>query len=262
MRIVTQFYVLPENIEGGILTLAGEEARHAVKVLRHKKGDMILASDGRGRSFEAEVTLVSPAQLRAKIVKTETGRNEPNAQVSLSVGLTKGEKLDWLVEKATEIGAAAVYPFFARFSEVKWGKEQIAKNETRWGRLALAAFKQCGRSVIPRVEVLGNLAEVIDRGKEGELLTAHPSTTLPSTSVGACGGVCDPALKTVSVAGSMGEGRKVMGVIGPEGGFSPQEAETLQKAGSKLVTLGPRRLRTETAGLVLLSQILTVKAEL
>ncbi len=253
MRVVTQFYVLPENVQGGILTLAGEEARHAVKVLRHKKGDLILASDGRGRSFEAEVVSVLPAQLQAKIVKTETGRNEPKAQVSLAVGLTKGEKLDWLVEKATEIGVSAVYPFFARFSEVKWGKEQIAKNEARWNRLALAAFKQSGRSVIPRVEILGNLAEVIDRGKEGELLTAHPSATL---------GVYDPVPKSVSVAENLGEGRKIMGVIGPEGGFSPQEAEILQKAGSKLVTLGPRRLRTETAGLILLSQILTVKAEL
>jgi 16S rRNA (uracil1498-N3)-methyltransferase len=244
MRIVTQFYILPESVEGDLLTLAGEEVRHAVKVLRHKKGDMILASDGRGRSFEAEVVSVSSSQLKARIVKTETGKNESKVEVSLSVGLTKGEKLDWLVEKATEIGATAIYPFFARFSEVKWGREQIAKNEARWNRLALAAFKQSGRSVIPQVEVLGNFAEVIDRGKEGELLTAHPA----------------PGAKPV--AGSLGEGRKVMGVIGPEGGFSPEETETLQKAGSKLVSLGPRRLRAETAGLVLLSQILTVKAEL
>jgi 16S rRNA (uracil1498-N3)-methyltransferase len=244
MRIITQFYVPPENVGSSFLTLTGEEARHAVKVLRHKKGDLILASDGRGRSFEAEVSSVSPALLKARIVKTETGKNEPNAQVSLAVGLTKGEKLDWLVEKATEIGVSAVYPFFARFSEVKWGKEQIAKNEARWKRLALAAFKQSGRSVIPPVEILGNLAEVTDRGKEGELLTAHPSA------------------EAKPVAACLGEGRKVMGVIGPEGGFSPEEVEALQKSGSKLIALGPRRLRTETAGLVMLAQILTVKAEL
>jgi 16S rRNA (uracil1498-N3)-methyltransferase len=244
MRIVTQFYVPPENVSDGFLTLTGEEARHAVKVLRHKKGDRILASDGRGWSFEAEVVSVSPAQLQARIIKTETGKNESNVKVSLAVGLTKGEKLDWLVEKATEIGISAVYPFFARFSEVKWGKEQIAKNEVRWRQLALAAFKQSGRSAIPPVQILGNLAEVIDRGKEGELLTAHPAATAKP------------------VAKSLGEGQEIMGVTGPEGGFSPEEVEMLQKAGSKLVTLGPRRLRTETAGLVLASQILTVKAEL
>lgn len=242
--MVTQFYVHPEDVRGDTFILSGEESRHAVKVLRHKKGDVIFASDGCGRLFEGEVFSTSATELEAKIVKTEIGRNEPKTKVSLAVGLTKGDRLDWLVEKATEIGVFAVYPFFARHSELEWGKEQMAKNVARWRRIATAAFKQSCRSVIPPIEILGNLAEVIDRGKDGEILTAHP--------------VPEP----LSGVGGIGIGQKIMGVVGPEGGFSFEEIASVQKAGIRLVSLGLRRLRTETAGLVLLSQILTVKAEL
>ena len=226
------------------MLLRAEETRHATKVLRHKKGDLIIASDGSGRSFEAEIVSTSADELEARIVKTDIGRNEPKIKVSLAVGLTKGEKMDWLVEKATELGVIAIYSFFARYGELKWGKEQIAKNVARWRRIAVAAFKQSCRSVIPQVEVLANLAEVMDRGTDGEILAAHPV----------------PEAK--SVAGSIGTGEKIMGIVGPEGGFTPEEVSILQKTGSRLVSLGPRRLRTETAGLILLSQILTVKGEL
>ncbi len=244
MRIVTQFHVLPEDVGDGVLVLRDEEARHALKVLRHKKGDLIFASDGLGRSFEAEVVVTSATELEARIIKTEQNKNEPKTQVSIAVGLTKGEKLDWLVEKATEIGVFAVYPFFARYSEVKWGKEQMAKNRARWQRVAMAAFKQSRRSVIPGVEVLSGLAEVIDRGRDGEILAAHPV----------------PEAKPVTE--SIGKGQKIMGIIGPEGGFAPEEVLILENTGAGLVHLGPRRLRTETAGLVLLSQILTLRVEL
>ena len=225
-------------------TLEGEEARHAVKVLRHKKGDLICASDGTGWSLEAEVVTVSSSLLTARIVKKEEWKNEPKTQIALAVGLTKGEKLDWLVEKATEAGVAMIHPFFARFSEIAWNREQMAKNTLRWRRIATAAFKQCRRSVIPGIEVLSSLAEVIDKGKEGDLFAAHP------------------ALESVPVIGNMGNRQKIMGVVGPEGGFSPDEVSSLKSAGARLISLGSRRLRTETAGLVLLAQILTVKAEL
>ncbi|MCI0330893.1 MAG: 16S rRNA (uracil(1498)-N(3))-methyltransferase [candidate division Zixibacteria bacterium] len=244
MQFITQFYVEPTAVRGDSFILTGDEARHAVQVLRHKKGDRIVASDGLGRTYEAEVLTISSKELAARILTSEVGKNEPKTEVTLAIGLTKGEKLDWLVEKATEMGAFAIWPFFAHHSEVKWDEKQVAKTVSRWQRVALAAFKQCGRSVVPKLEVLPNLAEVINRKGDAELVVAHP--------VEAPGG----SFETRSL------GRKVIGIIGPEGGFAPEELDTLRQAGGRFVLLGPRRLRTETAGLVLLSRVLTLKAEL
>ncbi len=226
------------------MVLTGEEARHAVQVLRHKKGDRIVTSDGLGKTYEAEVLSTSSRELEAKIVKFETGKNEPETKVTLAIGLTKGEKLDWLVEKATEIGVSAIWPFFARYSEVRWESKQAEKNLSRWERVALAAFKQCGRSVIPRIEILKNLAEVINRKGDAEVVAAYPVEN------------------AAAVFEDSSFGQKVIATVGPEGGFAPEEIEAVLQAGGRLVPLGPRRLRTETAGLVLLARLLVLKAEL
>ncbi len=244
MRFVTQFYIRPSDVAGGTLILTGEEARHAIQVLRHKKGDRIVASDGLGKTYEAEVLATSSKGLEARVIKSETGKNEPKTDVTLAVGLTKGEKLEWLVEKATEMGVSAIWLYFARYSEVKWDENQVEKNLARWQRIALAAFKQCGRSVIPKLEILKNLAEVINRKGDKSLLIAHPVES------GA----------TVFEGGSLGQ--KILAAVGPEGGFAPEELEAVRKAGGRLISLGPRRLRTETAGLVMLARLLSLKAEL
>ena len=203
-----------------------------------------MASDGLGKTYQAEILSASPKELAAKIVQAETGKNEPKTEVTLAAGLTKGEKLDWLVEKATEMGVSSIWPFFARHSEVKWDGKQAEKNIPRWQRIALAAFKQCGRSVIPRIEILDSFAEVINRKGDRELMVAHP----------------------VENAGFVLENRslgpRIIVAVGPEGGFASGEIEAVCQAGGRLISLGPRRLRTETAGLVMLAKTLSLKAEL
>lgn len=226
------------------MVLVGEEAQHAVKVLRHKKGDRIVASDGLGKTYEAEVLTTSSKQLEAKIINSETGKNEPKTEVTLAVGLTKGEKLDWLMEKATEMGVSSIWPFFARYSEVRWDGEQVEKNVSRWQRIALAAFKQCGRSVIPTIEILDSFAEVINRKGDSGLIVAHPVENALSAFEG------------------HSLGQRVLAAVGPEGGFAPEELETVRQSNGRMVSLGQRRLRTETAGLVMLAKTLSLKAEL
>ena len=228
-----------------MLFLVGGEARHVVQVLRHKKGDKIVASDGLGKTYEAELVTAFPKQVEARILNTEIGKNESKTKVALAVGLTRGGKLDWLVEKATEMGIGAIWPFFARYSEVKWDKKQAEKSLARWQRIALAAFKQCGRSMIPQIEILKNLAEAVGRKGDEDLVAAHPAAS---------------SIAPVLPEGPLGQ--KVIAIIGPEGGFAPEELDWVRQAGGRLVSLGPRRLRTETAGLVLLAQILSLKAEL
>ncbi len=244
LRFITQFYVKPSDVMEDSLVLTGEEARHAIQVLRHKKGDRIVVSDGLGKTYEGEVLSVFAKELEVRMLKSETGKNEPKTEVTLAIGLTKGEKLDWLVEKATEMGVLAIWPFFARYSEVRWDGKQAEKNVSRWQRIALAAFKQCGRSVVPRVEVLQNLAEVINRKGDSDLIVAHPVEN------------------AISVFKGHSLGQRVLAAVGPEGGFAPEELEAVRQAGGQLVSLGPRRLRTETAGLVMLAKALSIKAEL
>lgn len=244
LRFITQFYVEPSNVTGDLLLLTGEEARHAVQVLRHKKGDRIVASDGLGKSYDAEILSASSKQVEGRILNSETGKNEPKVELTLAVGLTKGEKLDWLVEKATEMGVFAIWPYFARYSEVKWDRKQVEKNIARWQRIALAAFKQCGRSVIPKMEILKNLAEVVNRKGNRELLAAHPVES------------------GASILNSGSLGQEVIAAVGPEGGLAPEEVEAIRQAGGRFVSLGPRRLRTETAGLVLATRVLVLKEEL
>jgi 16S rRNA (uracil1498-N3)-methyltransferase len=227
-----------------MLRLTGDEARHCAQVLRHKKGDRIVASDGLGKTYEAEILSASTKEVEAEILKSETGKNEPKTEVILAIGLTKGEKLDWLVEKVTEMGISAIWPFFARYSEVKWDGKQAERNAARWQRMALAAFKQCGRAVIPKVEILKNLAEVIKRKGDRELVVAHPVKS------------------GASMLGGVSFGQEIIAVVGPEGGFATEEVEAISQAGGRLVSLGPRRLRTETAGLVLLAKAFALKAEL
>lgn len=227
-----------------MLVLSGDEARHAVQVLRHKRGNRIVVSDGLGKTYKAEILVASTKVVEARIIASMVGKNESKTEVTLAVGLTKGEKLDWLVEKATEMGVSAIWSFFAQYSEVKWDGGRAEKNMARWERIALAAFKQCGRSVIPKLGIMKNLVEVITRKGDGDLIVAHPMEDRP----------------TGVESGSLG--RKVVAIVGPEGGFAPEELEAIRQAGGRFVSFGPRRLRTETAGLVMLAKLLSLKAEL
>jgi 16S rRNA (uracil1498-N3)-methyltransferase len=239
------FYVPPEGIAGDEVRFPPEEAKHIAVVLRHRVGDVVRAADGAGMAFEVTLVSVGRREVRGRILRSERGAGEPVSAVTLAAGVLKGDRFDWLVEKAVELGVSRIVPFLSQGSAV--GSPSAAKTE-RWRKIALAAMKQSGRCVWPEVSETVPLEAVIRSTPNHELrVAAH------------AGPDCVTLRDAVRVVPS--PVRRGVLVTGPEGGFFPGEIEALRRAGFAIVSLGPRRLRAETAALALLAQTLLLTGE-
>ena len=244
-----RFYADEHGIDGGLARLTDEDARHAVRVLRLGTGDEIelIAPPER---FLARIAQADEAGV---LVKTERAlpSTEARTRVTLYQGLPKADKMDWIVQKATELGAHAVRPVAMERSVVRLEGKDAQRRTQRWQKIAREAVKQCARISTPEVAPCEKLAAL--RGELCALdLLIVPWEDAQDGSLRSClSRVEDKPDARIGV------------LIGPEGGISAREAEWLQKeAGAQLVTLGPRILRTETAGLCALSAIMAFRGEL
>ncbi len=221
--------------------LRGAEAHHLGKVMRGKCGQELILCDGKGTDYLAEVVEIQKEEVRLKILSSSKNLSEPNHQVTLYVGYPKQDKLEWIIQKAVELGAVRIVPFFSKFCVVQPKKEQ-EKNQ-RYQRIALEAAKQSGRGIIPTVEMPLTYTELLAELKQFD-------ATLFCYE---CGG--KPIKDAIQTASN------VAIVTGSEGGFSPQEAEQAEQAGATLVGLGKRILRCETAPLAALTAVMTLWGE-
>lgn len=233
------FFVAPSDITNGVLTMTGEEAHHAARVLRLHPGEAITAADDSGRMVHATVRDVGEV-VRADVVK-EMFIDVPRPQIALFQALTKGEKLDDVVQKGAEIGVRHVVPFVAARSVVRWDDRKRAKAVERWRAIGRASAKQ---SRSPRLLLVGDVAD--DLLTALPLGTGQPVLVLHEGDVGAPlrHVLPDDAPGTMAIA------------IGPEGGFDDAEIAAVAGAGAQIVRLGPRILRTQTAGVVAASIVL------
>ena len=239
------FYVDPKNVRHGEIELSEEETHHLSRVLRKKKGDVIWSVDGRGTAYEAEILYITKTSTRAKILRTRRRVGESIADVTLAQGILKGEKFDWLVEKATELGVRKFIPFTSHYSSTVAGPQKL----TRWKRVASAAMKQSKRSILPEINPVKTLEQVLGMGAGCHhrlLAYAGPEST-PLNIKKRPGPVVTP---------------KAILVVGPEGGFTEDEIRCALDHSFELITLGPRRLRSETAGIVLSALLLYQLGEL
>jgi 16S rRNA (uracil1498-N3)-methyltransferase len=225
------FFVRPDDIDDGIVTISGDEARHAARVLRVRPGEAITVADDTGRILDAVVTDVGD-NVRAEVLK-ETSVDEPRPALTLYQALTKGDKLDEIVQKATEVGVRRIVPFVAERSIVKWDASKRSKARERWEAVARSAAKQSGS---PRLTVVDAIADGITVATDGNasvwvLHEADDATPLRRV-------LTDPAPETAAL------------IVGPEGGLTDEEVGALRHGGADVVWLGPRILRTETAGIV------------
>lgn len=236
-------YVLPEDVQSGTLILRQEECLHLVRVRRARTGDKLLAVNGRGSVFEAELVSIRPDEAVCRILSESAGDAEPLAQLTLAQGVMKGERFDWLVEKAVEIGVSEIIPMLCGESVVHPNPGRIE----RWRRIAVSAMKQSGRTVLPDIKPVRTFSEVVESGKSyAHRLMAHPGLHHNSLD-----GIHPVQAK-----------QPMLALVGPEGGFTPEELDAARKNGFQFVSLGPRRLRAETAGLLLCSLILTRSGDL
>ncbi len=239
------FYVNPKRVRGNEVVLSEDETHHLSRVLRKKKGDIIWVVDGEGTGYEVEIVRVETNGAHCKILKTRRRIGEPVAEIHLAQGVLKGERFDWLVEKVTEIGIRKIIPFTSENAVTVGGPQKIA----RWRRIAMAAMKQSGRSILPEITSAMTFNQVISLGSNCSYrLIAHIGPE--SVSVGSIEGKHHISTQ------------RALLIVGPEGGFSKEEIVQAVGHGFQPVTLGPRRFRAETAGIVISSLILSKLGEL
>ena len=225
------FFTDPDEMTETVVTLRGDEARHAARVLRLRVGEPITVADNAGRVVDAVVTRTDDI-VEAEI-RGETRYERPRPEIVLCQALVKGEKLDDVVEKSTEIGVARIVPYVAERSIVRWDDRRCARAVERWRSIAKAAAKQSHAPVVPEVsEVVGDVTAIA--GTADLVVVLHES-----------GGV--PLLRDVLPENAPDT---LALVVGPEGGITDAEVSSLTALGARAAGLGPRILRTETAGLV------------
>ncbi len=236
-----QFYVEPEHVHGNYFVLNGEEFSHAVKVLRKNKGDAISAVDGCGHLFEGVIQSIESGLLKVEILSKKLNAGEPDLFLTLVQAVPKGAGFDYVIEKGTEIGLSAFQPVMTARSIIEPGNRV-----DRWKKKALTAMKQCGRSRCPDIFAPVDFKEALVKYRQDLLMIAHESFTNDRA---------DDAVRTF-------QSKRVALFIGPEGGFTDQEFELALNTGALPMTLGPRRLRSDTAGLVGAIKILDAAGEL
>ena len=228
-----RFYCPTPLATGLALSLPAGAARH-VQVLRLQPGDVITLFNGEGGEFDATVTRMGRSDVEVEVGAHRPVEREAARAVHLLAGITANERMDWLVEKATELGVASITPLVAERSVLKLKGERAEKKLAHWQGVAVAAAEQCGRNRVPTVHPAVTLSEWLKKAPPGErwVLSLSEGTRPLSEMAGT---------DTVTV------------LSGPEGGLSPAEETAALAAGFAPVTLGPRVLRAETAPLAVLA---------
>ena len=233
-----RFFAPAQQLREDTITLTGENAAHA-KVLRLHAGDEVTVCDGEGTDYSCVIEAAEADGLRCRIEKREASAAEPCLRIALFQGMPKAEKLEWIIQKNTELGVDRVIPVETRRSVVHLEEKKRKGKEERWRKIAAAAAKQSGRGILPRVESPVEL-ETLDFSDFDLVLLAYEGEHI----------------RTLKQALTPAPGSRIALLIGPEGGFEPREVQHLEEKGALPVTLGPRILRTETAGMAMLAQLL------
>jgi 16S rRNA (uracil1498-N3)-methyltransferase len=211
-------------------------------VLRLKAGDPIVLFNGRGGQYIARLAEVGRRNALAEIGEFSPIDLEPPYRITLAQGVAGGDKMDWLIEKAVELGAMRFVPLVTVRSVVRLTGERAARRQTHWQALVAAACEQCGRNRVPEVDAPGELAQWLDG--------------LPPAAPGELRLVLSPrACRSFDTLPSTAPNGGTTLLIGPEGGLSPEEEEAAIGHGFEALALGPRVLRTETAGIAVLAAL-------
>lgn len=219
--------------------LRGDDARHVTKVLRLRPGEHLLVCDGQGRDYDCVFESASASEVLLRVESSQPSQTEPSLFVTLYQALPKGDKLDWIIQKAVELGVGAVVPVLTQRCVSRPDPKSMEKKRERLQRIALEAAKQCGRGRIPQVKPLLSYEEALaaTAADEKALLFYENSTT--------------------SFRRELEQGATSLSIlVGAEGGLSPQEVEAAQQLGIPSVSLGKRILRCETAPLAALAVLM------
>jgi 16S rRNA (uracil1498-N3)-methyltransferase len=236
-----QFFVEPSQIEGNRIRITGPDVNHIKNVLRMKKGEELSVSNGLdGREYRCGILALSEEEILCELYFIKEDAVELPCRITLFQGLPKADKMELIIQKAVELGASRIVPVAMQRSVVKLDPKKAAAKRTRWQGIAEAAAKQSKRALIPEVSLPMDFESALREaaGADVPLLPYEMAEDLSYTR---------------ALIGQIRPGQSISVMIGPEGGFAEEEIRQAEEAGMKKITLGKRILRTETAGMSLLS---------
>ena len=238
-----RFFVTPAQVGEEEIYIEGSDVNHMKNVLRMKAGEELMVSDGNNWQYRCAVKEYLPEKAVLKITKKELVDTELPSKIYLFQGLPKQDKMELIVQKAVELGACQVIPVMTRRCVVKLDEKKAAKKVSRWQQIAESAAKQAGRGYVPEIRDVMTLEEALAFAGQLDV------RLIPYE-------LAEGMEHTRDVIGKIMPGQSVGIFIGPEGGFEKEEVEQAVEKGVLPVTLGKRILRTETAGLAVLSVLM------
>jgi 16S rRNA (uracil1498-N3)-methyltransferase len=228
---------------GDLVELTRDTAAHLVKVLRARSGDELVLFNGDGREYSGTIEAVRGSRVSASIGAARSFDRESPFKLTLVQCVPRGDRMDFIVQKATELGVARIVPVLSQRSVVRLDAEQAASKQAHWHAVAVSACEQCGRNRLPAVEapqpLLSYLGALESPDPSGEFLrlVLEPERA----------GQASPPARTIDIADSAATGAQI--AIGPEGGFALEELEAFDLSAFGRLGMGPRVLRTETAAI-------------
>ncbi|MCR5628050.1 16S rRNA (uracil(1498)-N(3))-methyltransferase [Eubacterium sp.] len=242
-----RFFVDSKNVSDEEVRITGSDVNHIKNVLRMKQGDKFYVSDGDITDVTCEITEINSDEVIAKIIE-EHENTELASRIVLFQGLPKSDKMELIVQKATELGASQIVPVAMKRCVVKLDEKKAANKKKRYEAIALSAAKQSKRSVIPEIGDVVSFKDALNMAKDLDVCL------VPYESAKGMEG-------TREVLAELEYGQSIGIFIGPEGGFDDKEIEEVKECGFNIISLGRRILRTETAGLTTLSILMYLLEE-
>ena len=237
-------FVTNEEISGAEIRVTSDDAHHLRDVLRVRPGEAVLVSAGDEWEYHCEVAGFEGEEILLRITDAQKPGRELPSRITVLQCLPKGDKMETVIQKAVELGACEIVPVASGRCVVKLDAKRAEAKVRRWNAVARAAAEQAGRAIVPGVRNVMSLDEVL---KDASLCAHHPHVLIMAYE-----GAADMSA-TRELLESIRPGQPVAVLIGPEGGFAPEEVAAAEDAGFRAITLGRRILRTETAGMALLS---------
>jgi 16S rRNA (uracil1498-N3)-methyltransferase len=238
---VSRFYIKPNSKKGDKIYVDGEEAHHILDVMRLQKGERVTAFDGTGKEYTGTIKDVVKKGVTIEVEETKEISTSKDYNITLAQSIPRKEKVEYIIEKATELGVDRIIPMTTRRTVVKLKKEKIAAKQKRWEKIAREASKQSGRNIITKIEKPVKFEDVLKKTRDYDL------AIMPSV-----GHMERQALKILLSGFS---GSSILVFIGPEGGFDPAELDAAVHHGIKFVSLGENILKCDTAALATIAMI-------
>ena len=237
------FFVTPAQIVDGYAVITGQDVNHIRNVLRMKAGEQVGIRDGISRSYICELENIGGEEIRARILEEDTNLSELPAELYLFQGLPKSDKMELIIQKMTELGVYRIVPVSMKRSVVKLDKKKADSKVKRWNMISESAAKQSKRSIIPEIMPVCTFNEALEMSQQLDV------KLLPYECA-------DGMAKTKKIIENL-KGNESIGIfIGPEGGYDLDELSKAKEEGWEEITLGKRILRTETAGMMLMSVLM------